>query len=166
MGLKQGWRRAAATGGVLLGLLALWAGLLHPQPVRQGVIEDVSVHETPETVSVTVGFPFLVLYLDHTPPSSGDELRVRFRRIPLGEEFGEEVYRRESVVLPARDGVPEIEVIYEGDVGRVEHPDLGGDVRHDPWLTFRFERPVAFAVSQGRDFRSIVVTLPRAGAVF
>jgi len=61
------------------------------------------------------------------------------------------VLRRESLRPDHYDDrVPLIEAVYEGDV-------VGGRI-----LTMRFSREVTYRVSQGGDFRSLVVSLPGA----
>lgn len=134
-----------------LAFLVLIGGLLIPapapraQPVRDRVLEEVTVTRSEDAYLVRVAFSFPVRYQSHFPEQEGDELRVLMTPAVVGPTEEEAVYERESVRLSG-DG-PAYEVIWEGDAP-------GG-----PFLTVLFREPVLFSVQPGRDFRSLTISV-------
>lgn len=140
---------------VLLAALVL-AGLVIPfpapwaQPARDGVLEEVAVAETPDAWEIHVGLSFPARYENHFPARRGDELRVRMTPLSVGSADRAGAAGRESVRPARADALGLDQVVWEGEV------DEG------PYLTFMFHRTVSFWIRQGNDFRSLVVTVPKA----
>ena len=127
----------------------LTAGLAHPdlraQPVRDRILDEVyvTVGNGRPTVQVSLTFPFR--YLSHFPQESGDELRIRLKPVRVPSSDKDAVFRREGVRPDRADMVGLVEVLYEGDID-------GG-----PYLTLFFNRPVAYQVVPGTDYRHLTV---------
>jgi len=144
--------------GWIFLLSLLWVSLLQgvsiAQPVRDRVLADVKIVEKTECAVIHIGLNFPVRYLEHFPLSSGDELRIRLVPIAISADDREALFKRESVRPDPNDLAQLSEVVYEGDVA-------GG-----PYLTLLFRHPVQYKVSQGSDFRSILVavSLPESSA--
>jgi len=142
---------------VLLSVVIL-AALLTPfpapwaQPVRERVLEEVLVAETPDAWEVHVGLSFPARYERHFPLKEGSELRVTMQPLAVSALDQAELSDRESVRPRGADAMGLLEVTWEGDVD-------GG-----PYVTFLFSHPVSFWVRQGKDFRSLVVTVPKTAA--
>lgn len=147
----------AALETFLLALVIL-AGLLVPfpapwaQPVRERVLEDALVSETPDAWEVHVGLSFPARYERHFPLHEGTELRVTMQPLAVSALDQPGIAGRESVRPRGGADMGLLEVTWEGDVD-------GG-----PYVTFEFSRPVSFWVRQGKDFRSLVVTVPKSAA--
>jgi hypothetical protein len=142
---------------VLLSVVILVA-LLTPfpapwaQPVRERVLEEVLVAETPDAWEVHVGLSFPARYERHFPLHEGRELRVTMQPLAVSAVDASELSGRESVRPQGAGAMGLMEVTWEGDVGE------------GPYLTFTFTHPVSFWVRQGKDFRSLVVTVPKTAA--
>ena len=130
---------------VLIGGLMIPAPALHAQPVRDRVIEDVTVTRSDGAYLVRILFSFPVRYQSHFPQDSGEELRVTLTPSVVGATEEDAVSERESVRLSGDS--PAYEVIWEGDAE-------GG-----PFLTVLFREPVPFSVQPGRDFRSLTISI-------
>jgi len=147
----------AALESILLGLLILVA-LLVPfpapwaEPVRNRVLEEVLVAETPDAWEVHVGLSFPARYERHFPLHEGTELRVTMQPLAVSELDAPELADRESVRPSGAAAMGLLEVTWEGDA------DDG------PYVTFLFAHPVSFWVRQGKDFRSLVVTVAKTAA--
>lgn len=135
--------------------LVIVAGLLIPfpepwaQPVRDRVLEDVLVAETPDAWEIHVGLSFPARYQRHFPQERGTELRVSMQPLAVSDVDRSELAGRESVRPPSGRPLGLEEVIWEGDM------------TEGPVITLLFARPVSFWVRQGNDFRSLVVTVPK-----
>ena len=126
-------------------LLATWS--YTAPPVRDKVLDEVSIEQSDGTIFVEVLFSFPLRYRSHFPVESGEELRIRLQpvRVPVSDLNA--VPRRESVIPQYADVASVDEVIYEGDIE-------GG-----PYLTVRFTRPVRYQVIPGSDYRSVRVVV-------
>lgn len=142
------------TGRRILYVLLIIAALLHfpvtvAQPVRDRILDDVTVQEKENTDSVHIGLTITARYISHFPYQSGDELRIRIRPFDVRTDDRDALFKRESLV-PFNDDPPYLrEVVYEGDIE-------GG-----MYLTLFFSQVVTYEVEQGRDSRSIVVHVER-----
>jgi hypothetical protein len=147
----------AALESFLLGLVIL-AALLVPfpapwaQPVRERVLDEVLVSETPDAWEVHVGLSFPARYERHFPLQEGTELRVTMQPLAVSAVDQTELAGRESVRPRGGGEMGLVEVTWEGGAD-------GG-----PYVTFEFSRPVSFWVRQGKDFRSLVVTVAKTPA--
>jgi hypothetical protein len=132
----------------LLGLSLLstaWA----VAPTGGRVIEDVNVDLGATSNVINIEFALTVQYITHKISKSGQILEIKVS-FPRSAEFDlGSLETRESVRLTERDGLPFAEVSYEGDIPGVK------------LVVITFKRPVRAQVSQGKDFRSLVVTVAR-----
>jgi hypothetical protein len=142
-------RRTAAGGAlVLFGLLVLWLSpVLKAQPVRDRVLEEIRITETP---SVHVVFAFPVRFAWAFPHEADDVFLLKVVPVDPAPEDASATIEREAVLPPATDQVPLTEVAYDGETE-------GG-----PFLTLRFSRPVVIEARPGKDFRSIDVAVSPA----
>jgi len=122
-------------------------------PVSGRIIAGLSVAEMVDGAELQVEFTFPIRYLHHFPEDYGDTLQIRLKALAISEVDAELLRQRESVRLPESGSVPLLDVSYEGDLP-------GG-----PYLTIRFQKPVAFAVRQGADFRSLTISVFNDDAV-
>lgn len=137
----------ALAKALLLAAAMSAAGQIMAQPVRGRIIADVAVNEQADKTELTIKFTFPVRYVRHFPEDYGDTVEIQLKDIMVSEIDADLLKRRESVRLPQATGVPLLDISYEGDLP-------GG-----PYLSIRFLAPVAFAVRQGNDFRSLTVTV-------
>ncbi len=132
-----------------LAFLAFLLGHAASQPVRDRILDDVSVTPTDGHYAIKVSFTTPVRYQTHFPAHTGDDLSIQLQ--PIGVPFSEldAVIKRESVRPPHSGAIGLMEVIYEGDIE-------GG-----PFLTLHFDHAVTFEVIQEPDFRSLTVLVNR-----
>lgn len=120
---------------------------LPAQPARNRILGDVDVSRDSQGVAINVRFTFPVRYVKHFPHEKGEELRIQLRPIAISQTDRDALSSRESVNLPPDNNADISQIVYEGDIE-------GG-----PFLTLFFNHPVAYTVSQGSDFRSIVIVI-------
>jgi len=120
------------------------------QPVRDRVLSRVSVSETEECAVVAVSFKFPIRMESHFPQNRGDHIRIDLQPIEVGRFDDNGLRLREEIRPPSnrRAGIQEIQ--YDGDAPT------------GPVLTVTFNRERYFLVSQGSDFRSIILTIAKA----
>jgi hypothetical protein len=117
------------------------------QPAGGRIISDVVVNEHADTTDLRIEFTFPVRYISHYPEDSGDTLEIKLNEVVISSVDAGFLHERESVRLPKVKSIPLLDISYEGDLP-------GG-----PYLTIRFRLPVTYKVSQGSDFRSVLVTV-------
>ena len=115
---------------------------------RDQIFSDVRITRENQHEIIKVGFHFPVRYLRHYPINSGRELRIQLEPILTSAEDREALNKRESLVPKpgSRSGLLRIE--FEG-----------GDFI-DSSILLVFNKPNAYEVRQGRDFRSILILVP------
>ena len=128
---------------------------------RPRALRGIEVSEGRGTTMIDVQMEEPFRYLKHSPASWGTVLRIRLRS-EVGASVRARLQSEQVMEWRHRDVVPLVDVKYDGE-------PAGG-----PFLILRFEKPVAFSVSQGRDLESIRVTVraesarkqaPRGGAL-
>ena len=143
-------------GFIACARLSMWLALLAAisvsinaiaQPAGRRIISDVVVEEHADTTDLRIEFTFPVRYVSHYPEASGDTLEVKLKEVVISSVDAGFLYERESVRLPETRSIPLLDISYEGDLP-------GG-----PYLTVRFRSPVIYKVSQGSDFRSLLITV-------
>ncbi len=134
-------------GGALLSILLLGMGSAMAQPIKDIILNDAVVTDSSGCATVRIQFNFPLRYKRHFPYVSGDDLRIHVDPILHTSEGHEIVFEREAVRVQNEDLLPLINVIYDGQAA-------GG-----PYLTLHFSQAVRFAVAQGKDYRSIIVTV-------
>jgi len=130
---------------LLVGLALVWQTMA--QPARGRIITQVDVSEQADRTEFAIDFSFPVRYIRHFPEDYGETIEVQLKPVMVSDVDAELLQQRESIRLPEAGTVPLLDISYEGDLP-------GG-----PYLTMRFHAPVAFAVRQGGDFRSLVITV-------
>jgi hypothetical protein len=123
---------------------ALAAGGVLAQPVRNRILQRVSVREEREDHVVQVHFENPVRYLRHAPRGRGREIQVQLQHLALAPGEILPANLRESLPAPRDTGVPLAEIVYDGGAGT-------------PVLEVRFTKSVDFDVRQGEDLRSISI---------
>jgi hypothetical protein len=138
----------------LLGVVILVA-LLVPfpapwaEPVRDRILDEVLVAETPDSWEIHVGLTFPARYDHHFPAREGSELRVTMQPLAISSLDAAGLAGRESVRPSGASAMGLVEVTWEGDAA------------DGPVVSFLFSHPVTFWVRQGKDFRGLVVTVPK-----
>jgi len=143
--MKERSLYAASLVILVLCLLVVWQVMA--APTRGRIIANVAVTEKIDRTEIGVAFTFPVQYMRHFPEDYGDTIEIQLKAVVVSDIDANLLRRRESVRLPDAGSVPLLDITYEGDLP-------GG-----PYLTIRFHAPVAFAVKQGTDFRSLTVTV-------
>ena len=130
-----------------LGILAftLASMSLPAAPVRNKILEEVSVEHNDETPVLHVKLSYVFSYLGHFPPEHGEELRIRVRPVRVGISDRQSVFLREGLRPLDGETIAVDEVLYEGDT------------REGPWVTIRFTRPVYYRVLPDADHRGIQI---------
>ena len=116
-------------------------------PVRNKVLEDVSILESDGRPVIEVQFSFPLRYRSHFPQDRGTELRIRLFPVRIPASDINAAFKREGVVPRRAEDAAVDEVIYEGD-------SEGG-----PYLILNFTRPVDYQVIPGSDYRSIRIAV-------
>lgn len=138
--------RWGARLGVALALLgAALTGRAETSLPR--LLEALELREHDDAFEISIRFTTPVRYIRHAPAESGDTLQIQVSPVSLDPGDATSLARRESLAAPPGWPVPLLEVVYEG--GR-------SDGR---FVVVRFSREVAFSVSPGRDFRSLLVSV-------
>ncbi|MDH5410087.1 MAG: hypothetical protein OEY16_01760 [Alphaproteobacteria bacterium] len=113
----------------------------------RAMLEDVTVAADQGCTVVRVGFDEPILYQRHFPYESGIELLVFVRPVSIGPAELAAGLPWEILSIPPEEDPVLLSVVFQGDAP-------GG-----PYLSVRFTRRVAFKVQQGRDYRSIVISI-------
>ncbi len=136
----------------LCGVLLIALAPLGAQPVRDRMLDDVVVQQAGDHVRVKISFTCYMQYISHFPRQEGAELRIDLSPARCLSVNQDAVARRESIRPRHAKGSGLVEVGYEGGL------DGTG-----PHLLLLFEHDMRFRVSQGPDYRSLVVDVRPAG---
>jgi hypothetical protein len=128
---------------------ALAAGGVLAQPVRNRILQRVTVRDGTTDHVVEVHFENPIRYLRHSPRSQGREIQVQLQHLALAPGERIPASLRESLPVPRGTRAPLAEIVYDGGAGT-------------PVLEVRFTRSVAFDVRQGEDLRSITIVIRAA----
>jgi tetratricopeptide (TPR) repeat protein len=139
---------AAIVSLAVLALLGLALAPASAEPVRGRILRGLEFQSGAESLEIRIRFGVPIRYLRHVPQHAADNVQIRFT--PLTQDLADTLARFGREALRPAKGAPGplIGVTYEGDS------------RTGPLLEVRFARPVRFEVSQGSDFRSLVLTVP------
>lgn len=134
-----------ATIGIA-GWFFLATGIGLGEPVLNQVLSGARVIQSvgSSCPAIRIGFNFRVRYVSHFPVNGGRELRIKVRplnRINASKNF---LIPRESAIAPNLPGVDIRGIVFEANGS-------------GPVLMIYFDRKVAYKVSQGSDFTSILV---------
>ncbi len=145
-------KRVGVRGLGLIGLAALVVGHAGPAAAEPKVVREVQVSERDGKTMIDVQLSAPFRYLMHAPASAGKVIRIRLQPESPASRRAQ---GRQVVEWRHPDVVPLVNVEY-GDRA------AGGSsltATDGPVLTLRFERPVAFEVSQGQSRDRVRVTL-------
>lgn len=117
-----------------------------------GVLDvvEVSSHETNTTAVIKFNVP--IHYVRHFPAGEGDVVQITVQAVSVAAQEEDQAQRRESLTWTPSREFPLTDVSYEGD-------STSG-----PNLVVRFRHPVKYTVEEGKDSRSIIVTVARPPA--
>lgn len=143
-------------GAPFLTLLILGAAWLlyqssRAEPVRDQVLEDVSITEINGRIAVVIRLPCPFQTLTHFPQSQGSELRIRIQPAPTCNIDREAFSQRESVRPEHADAAALIAVTYEGDI------ETG------PFISLSFSHAMQWQLQPQNDFRGLAVLVSPAG---
>ncbi len=130
---------------MVFSLILIIANMAIAEPVRDRILGNIDITESPECSIISIGFNFPVRYLRHFPYESGSELRIKLEPIAISQVDRSALFKRESYNPEGVGPSAVSEIIYEGDVE-------GG-----PFLTLIFRHSVRYTVEQGSDFRSVII---------
>ena len=131
--------------GLCILALVLTSASLPAAPVRNKILEEVTVQNNDETPVLQVKLSYVFSYLGHFPPEKGEELRIRVRPVRVAPSDRQSVFLREGLRPLDGEMIAVDEVLYEGDT------------REGPWVTIRFTRPVHYRVLPDADHRGIQI---------
>lgn len=122
---------------------------------QEAVLQGIQITEKETVVELQIDFSQSLQYLRHFPPNAGEILQIQLqapveqirddKMDTTGSGNSSATAKRESMLPPANDVVPLVNVTYEGDVP-------GG-----PFLTLRFRYAVEYTISGGPGGKSVVV---------
>ena len=135
---------------------------------EEAVLQGIQITEKETAIELQIDFAHPLQYLRHFPPSAGEILQIQLQA-PVERPKDEKpnaadgpavntkdnssaTAKRESMLPPANDVVPLVNVTYEGDVP-------GG-----PFLTLRFRYVVEYTISGGPGGKSVVVSVKKDAA--
>lgn len=128
-------------------LLMLICSTTNGQPVRDKILEDVSIEQVDGHYLVDVKFSFRFRYQSHFPTDSGSELRIRLQPVRVATADVDAIFKRESVVPHHADVVALDEVTYEGDI------------ESGTQLTLTFTKNVSYEVIPDPDYTHIRILI-------
>lgn len=124
-------------------------GVVRADTVRDQILSDAVFFSTSGCQILKVDFNFPTRQVAHYPFARGQELRIELEALSIGAEGAVESHRRESLNPPRESQDLISGIAYEGNaVPR-------------PFLRITLRRIAEFKVSQGSDFRSVVVAFPQ-----
>jgi tetratricopeptide (TPR) repeat protein len=115
-----------------------------------GVLSSIDVESTSKATEIHVRLNLPMRYQNHAPQTGGDFVEVQLRPVSTSEIAV--LQQRQSLPWKSSVDVPLVDVIYEGNFPGT------------PTVVVNFSRPVSFEVRGGRDFRSIIISIPKAQA--
>lgn len=129
---------------------------------HDSVLQGIQITEKETVIELQIDFAQPLQYLRHFPPNAGEILQIQLQA-PVEQLRDEKAdaaagsnnvsasatAKRESMLPPANDVVPLVNVTYEGDVP-------GG-----PFLTLRFRFAVEYTLSSGPGGKSVVVSVKK-----
>jgi tetratricopeptide (TPR) repeat protein len=110
------------------------------------IIDDISVAPVSDRVEIHITFNIAMRYLTHSPKERGALLQIQFLPVQGGKTSDTPVIRQGIGWKPTPQ-VPLTAVTYEKDPS-------GRSV-----LTLRFTDPIVFQVREGKDLRSVVISI-------
>ncbi len=117
------------------------------QPIKNVILDNAAVYSENGCANIRVNFNFPIRYKQHFPQSGGDDLHIQLTPMINGAEDENLVHIREAVRTRDEDLLPLINIIYDGETAT------------GPYLVLHFSQVVKFAVHQGKDFRSIIISV-------
>jgi hypothetical protein len=137
----------AAIGALLLCALGTHA--------QNPLLDEVGVRVEGSTARVRIRFTVPVRYLRHFPLERGELVQIFFRVITVdGADIG---MREEVRRVRATAALPGFTVTYV--------PPLSRDVARDSLsVLIQFDRPLSFKVGEGKEKRSLYLTIPITSA--
>lgn len=145
-------RRHGTRGAWFSGLIAVVAALVasgraSAEPVLDHVLSGAQIQSVKGCDILTVSFNSRVQYRSHFPLRTGKELRIALAPIDRGATGAESIGLRESVRAPASRLANIRDITFEANVAE------------GPTLVIAFASPVAYDVSEGGDFQSLVIAI-------
>jgi hypothetical protein len=138
--------------GLLVSVVLLVAGAFVAyttvaQPVRREVLKELRMEEVGGCQTITAELQFPIVLQGFSPAHEGALLVVRVMPLQTLQVPAEAVFGREALVPEGNEETPLQQVSWEGDAPA------------GPQLVFQFSRTVTYEVTNGTDFRSVVLTL-------
>ena len=155
-------------------ILLVWLSLIpaiaanteQPTLAEGAVLQGIQITEKETVIELQIDFAQSLQYLHHFPPHAGEILQIQLQRpvehlqddlaeaaadaaTTTPQDFTPPTAQRESMLPPVNDGVPLVNVTYEGDVP-------GG-----PFLTLRFRYAVEYTLSGGPGGKSVIVVVKK-----
>ncbi len=148
MGLNIGSNVAKLVSGAVFAIALVAGGApLRAEPVTDRILSNYQIATKNGCVVLKINFNIRVRYVSHFPVEYGDQLRIMVRPIDPGHAAAEFLSTREAMRPP------------ESKVAGLQSIEYDSRAAQGPVLTLAFQRPMAFEVSGGSDFQSIVVAI-------
>lgn len=117
------------------------------EPVAMHVLDTLEVVDAQDCTIATLRFLLPMQYMQHFPAEFGDEFLIRIEPLEAGWRDDDALTRREAV-RPDPSAASMLTIAtYEGDQS------------DGPFLRIQLEYPVRYSVTQGADYRSLVITM-------
>jgi len=118
---------------------------------RFQILDEVQLIEEDECRFIDVSFNIPMRYIKHFPYEKGEDLRIKLNTLRINPRDSSAQFQREYPGSVSNDLSQLADVVFEGDVE-------GG-----PFLAIFFHNALRFKVSQGSDFRSLVISISEDG---
>ncbi len=114
---------------------------------RFQILDEVQLTEEEGCSFIDVSFNIPMRYIKHFPYDEGEDLRIKLETLRINPRDSSAQFQREYPGSVSNDLSKLADVVFEGDVE-------GG-----PFLAIFFHNALRFKVSQGTDFRSLVISI-------
>ena len=139
-------------GLILLWTIALGVSPVPAQPVIDEFVSGAQVFTKNDCTLLVVKFNVRLRYASHFPLNKGDELRISLLMIDHTVQGLTRLSRREGVRVD------------NAKLAGIRAATLDLDQSIGPVLRIQFEHPVAFSVTQGKNFESMAVAISQKGS--
>ncbi len=119
---------------------------------RFQILDEVQLVEYDGCRFIEVSFNIPMRYIKHFPYEQGEDLRIKLETLNIHPTDRSAQFRREYPGSLSSELSQLADIVFEGEVE-------GG-----PFLAIFFHNALNFKVGQGKDFRSLVVSISEEGA--
>ncbi len=137
--------RAVIAGALAVGGFA--SVPVKAEPVTDRVLSHYQLATNKNCMILKINFNIRIRYISHFPVHRGDQLSIIVRPIDAQFASAESVTPRESLRPPSNNAAALTSIAFEAAAAQ------------GPVLSLQFDHPMAFNVSLGKDFQSLLIAL-------